>query len=182
MAGALASLSFLAVSCANSDNTAQDQSSITAGATPGVGQSGVKDDMSQKTVVGVAMDSKDHTTLVKAIKQGELVDALSNAGPFTVFAPTDAAFNQLPGGTLDDLMKSENKEKLRDILQYHVSVGVFRPDMLQNGQSIGQVNGGNISITKQGNDILINGKAKVLGTAQASNGLVYVIDQVLLPK
>lgn len=183
MSGAFASLTLFAAGCSNTDSTKeQSQTTTTSETSVGTGQSGVKDDVSQKTVVGVAMDSKDHTILVKAVKQAELVDALSNAGPFTVFAPTDAAFNQLPAGTLDDLMKAENKEKLADILQYHVSVGVFRPEMLEDGQTIGQVNGGNIKISKTGDQIMINGKAKVLGTVPASNGLVYVIDQVLSAK
>lgn len=146
------------------------------------GQSAVSDDQSQKNIVQVAMGSKDHTTLVAAVKQAELVDALSNAGPFTVFAPTDAAFNQLPKGTVDDLMKSENKDKLIDILQYHVSVGVLKDNLLQDGQSIGQVNGGNIKITKKGDEIYINNEAKIVGTVPAANGLIYVVDKVLLPQ
>lgn len=180
--GALTSLTLFATSCSDSDSAKDQTSSEAASSAAPVGQSGVKDDESQKNVVGVAVGSKDHTTLVKAVKQAELVDALSNTGPFTVFAPTDAAFNQLPAGTLDDLMKPENKEKLRDILQYHVYVGVLKPDMLQDGQSIGQVNGGNITISKKGDEIMINGTAKVLGTAPASNGLIYVIDKVLTQK
>ena len=79
-------------------------------------------------------------------------------------------------------MKEENKDKLIDILQYHVSVGVFKEDMLRDGQNIGQVSGGNISIRKNGSEIIINNTAKVLAVVPASNGLVYVIDKVLLPK
>jgi uncharacterized surface protein with fasciclin (FAS1) repeats len=146
------------------------------------GQSDVQDDVSQKNVVQVAVGSKDHSTLVAAIKQAELVDALSNAGPFTVFAPVNAAFDKLPAGTVDDLMKDENKDKLIDILQYHVSVGVLKEDMLQDGQSIGQVNGGNITISKSGTDLIINNSAKVVASVPASNGIIYIIDGVLLPK
>jgi uncharacterized surface protein with fasciclin (FAS1) repeats len=150
--------------------------------TEGGGQSGVQDDLSQKNVVQVAIGSKDHTKLVKAVKQAELVDALSNAGPFTVFAPVDAAFEKLPPGTLDDLMKEENKEKLADILQYHVFVGVLREEMLKDGQKLGQVNGGSITISKHGDEIMVNNSAKVLASVPASNGMIYVIDKVLLPK
>ena len=100
------------------------------------GQEAVQDDVSQKDVVKVAVGSKDHTTLVAAIKQAELVDALSNAGPFTVFAPTNEAFDKLPKGTLEDLMKPENKAKLQDILQYHVYVGIIKPEMMQDGQTL----------------------------------------------
>lgn len=149
---------------------------------PGAGQSGVQDDQSQKNIVQVAVGSKDHSTLVKAVQQAELVDVLSNAGPFTVFAPVNAAFDKLPAGTLDDLMKSENKSKLADILQYHVYVGVLREEMLQDGQTLNQVNGGNITITKNADGIMVNNSAKVIATVPASNGIIYVIDAVLLPK
>ena len=81
-------------------------------AAPGGGQSTVKDDLSQKNVVGVAVGSPDHTTLVAAVQAGELVDALSNAGPFTVFAPTNAAFDALPAGTVEGLLKPESKSDL----------------------------------------------------------------------
>jgi uncharacterized surface protein with fasciclin (FAS1) repeats len=181
MVSAIASLSMFAISCVDTTKP-KDDSQGASSEVSGVGQSGVKDDVSQKTVVGVAVGSKDHTTLVKAIQQAKLVDVLSNAGPFTVFAPTNAAFDQLPAGTLDNLMKEENREKLADILQYHVSVGVFKEDILQDGQIIGQVNGGNITINKSGGVITVNGKAKVIATVPASNGLVYVVDGVLLPK
>jgi uncharacterized surface protein with fasciclin (FAS1) repeats len=170
----------LAISC----NSGEQQSTTTTtaeSAAPGAGQSGVQDDQSAKNVVQVAVGSKDHTTLVAAVKAAELVDALSNAGPFTVFAPTNAAFEKLPAGTVDGLLKPEKKDDLTDILQYHVSVGVFKEDMLQDGQSIGQVNGGNITISKKDGKIMVNGTANVIATVPASNGIVYIIDAVLLP-
>lgn len=145
------------------------------------GQSGVQDDASQKNVVQIAIGSKDHTTLVAAIKAADLVNALSNAGPFTVFAPTNEAFAQLPAGTVDGLLKPEKKDALADILQYHVSVGVFKIDNMNDGQVIGQVNGGNITITKKDGKILVNGIAEIKATIPASNGIIYVIDKVLLP-
>ena len=113
------------------------------------GQSAVQDSLSQKNVVQVAVASKDHTTLVTAVKAAELVDVLSNAGPFTVFAPTNAAFDKLPAGTVDGLLKPEKKDDLTNILQYHVSVGVYKEDAFRDGQVIGQVNGDNITITKK---------------------------------
>ncbi|MFL5807904.1 MAG: fasciclin domain-containing protein [Flavisolibacter sp.] len=146
------------------------------------GQSGVKDDESAKDVVKVAASSKDHTTLVAAIKQAGLVDALSNAGPFTVFAPTNAAFEKLPKGMVDDLMKPENKEKLQNILQYHVYVGNISTSLMQDGQNLNEVNGQNISIQKTADGkITINGKAHIVATIAASNGTIHVIDEVLLP-
>jgi len=146
----------------------------------GGGQSAVQDNESAKDVVKVAAGSKDHTTLVAAIKQAELVDALSNAGPFTVFAPTNAAFDKLPKGTVEDLMKPENKEKLQDILQYHVFVGSLKADYLQDGQTLNEVNGGNITISKKDGKIMINNSATIVASIPASNGIIHVIDAVLL--
>lgn len=173
-------LLLMAIACNNGEQQSTAAAATTDNASP-TGQSGVKDDASAKNVVQVAIGSKDHTTLVAAVKAAELVDALSNAGPFTVFAPTNAAFDKLPAGTVDGLLKPEKKDDLTDILQYHVSVGVFKPDMLQDGQVIGQVNGGNISITKKADGMYVNGSAKIVASVPASNGIVHIIDGVLLP-
>lgn len=156
-----------------SDATETDQKEI------GAGQSGVADNDSQKNVVQAAVSSPDHTTLVTAVKAAELVDALSNAGPFTVFAPTNAAFDKLPAGTVDNLLKPENKETLADILQYHVSLGVLKVESFTDGQIIGQVNGQNIKISMKDGKPLINGVASIIATIPASNGIIYVIDNVL---
>ena len=145
------------------------------------GQSGVQDDESAKDVVKVAAGSKDHTTLVAAVKQAELVDVLSNAGPFTVFAPTNAAFDKLPKGTVEDLMKPENKAKLQDILQYHVYVGSLKTDMMQDGQTFNQVNGGNITVSKKDGKVMINNTATVIASIPASNGIIHVVDGILVP-
>jgi len=164
------------------NNNSEKQNTAAAGSTENAaptGQSGVQDDASAKNVVQIAVGSKDHSTLVTAVKAAELVDALSNAGPFTVFAPTNAAFDKLPAGTVEGLLKPEKKEALTDILQYHVSVGVFKTDMLQDGQSIGQVNGGNITISRKTDGIYVNGTAKIIASIPASNGIVHVIDGVL---
>ncbi len=158
--------------------TANSNETSTASAQP----PGSGDDPSQQDVVDVAVGSKDHSTLVAAVQAAELVEPLQKSGPFTVFAPTNAAFDKLPAGTVDDLLKPENKDKLADILEYHVSVGVFTEDMLRDGQKIGQVNSQNITVAKEGNNIKINGKANVVGTVRASNGIIYVIDEVLLPQ
>lgn len=159
----------------HSDVVTSDQNSAS------LGQSSVQDDVSNPNVVQVAISSKDHTTLVTAVKAAELVDALSNAGPFTVFAPTNAAFDALPAGTVESLLTPEKKDVLVDILEYHVSVGVYKLENMQDGQSIGQVNGGNIKISKKGEDVFVNDNAKIIGTVEAANGLIYVIDHVLIP-
>lgn len=157
------------------------ESETTTGEAVVAGQSAVQDDVSAKDVVKVAAGSADHTTLVAAIKQAELVDALSNAGPFTVFAPTNAAFEKLPKGTVEDLMKPENKEKLQDILQYHVYVGSLKTDLMQDGQTLNQVNGGNITISKKDGKVVINNSANIVTSIPAANGIIHVIDAVLLP-
>jgi uncharacterized surface protein with fasciclin (FAS1) repeats len=144
------------------------------------GQSAVKDDESQKNIVQTAIGSPDHKTLVAALKAAEYVDALSNAGPFTVFAPTDDAFAKLPEGTVEDLTKPENKLKLQNILEYHVYVGVIRESMVHGSMNLNQVNGKNVSLTKDGEKLKVNG-ANILATVETSNGIIYVIDNVLLP-
>ncbi len=144
------------------------------------GQSTVADNESARNVVQIASGSADHSTLVAAVKAGELVDVLSNAGPFTVFAPTNAAFANLPAGTVDNLLKPENKVQLQDILQYHVYVGVISESIIQDGMKLNQVNGGDVILHKKDGKLSING-ANVLGIIKASNGVIYSIDAVLLP-
>jgi uncharacterized surface protein with fasciclin (FAS1) repeats len=145
------------------------------------GQSNIQDDESQKDVVKIAAGSKDHSTLVAAVKQAELVDALSNAGPFTVFAPTNAAFDKIPKETLSALMTDEKKADLQDILQYHVSLGVFKAESLQDGQVLNQANSKNITISVKDGKVIVNGTATIIASIPASNGIIHVIDGVLLP-
>jgi len=176
----LAIVMLMGQACGNTMNTRNDDGADTA--PEAAGQSAVQDDESQKDVVKVAAGSPDHTTLVAAVKQAGLVDALSNAGPFTVFAPTNAAFDKLPGGTLEELMKAENLLKLQDILQYHVYVGRLETDYMQDGQTLNQVNGGNIIITKTTDGkIRINRSINIMASLPAANGIVHVIDGVLTP-
>jgi uncharacterized surface protein with fasciclin (FAS1) repeats len=144
------------------------------------GQSSVQDDESQKNIVQTAIGSPDHKTLVAALKAASYVDALSNAGPFTVFAPTDKAFGKLPAGTVEDLTKPENKDKLQNILEYHVYVGVIRESMVNGSMNLNQVNGKNVTLSKEGEKLKVNGN-EILATVNTSNGIIYVIDNVLLP-
>jgi uncharacterized surface protein with fasciclin (FAS1) repeats len=162
----------------NSTPTANSEgNNTTTASTP----SGTKDEISAPNVVQIAIGSKNHTTLVTAVKAAELVDDLSTTGPFTVFAPTNEAFSKLPAGTVEGLLKADKKEALTDILQYHVYVGRIKTENMQDGQVLNQVNGGNITISKKGTEIYINGKAKIIASIIASNGIVHVIDEVLLP-
>jgi uncharacterized surface protein with fasciclin (FAS1) repeats len=145
------------------------------------GMGSVEDSVSQKTVVGIAIGSKDHTTLVAAVKAAGLVDSLANPGPFTVFAPTNDAFNKLPKGTVENLLESSKLEDLKNILEYNVIVGTYKLENLQDGQTIGMVNGGNIAVTVKDGKPIINGNSKILASVPASNGIVHVVDNVLLP-
>ncbi|MFN0034812.1 MAG: fasciclin domain-containing protein [Saprospiraceae bacterium] len=173
----------LVIGFANCTNTASAPQSATTEntAAAGAGQSAVQDNVSQKDVVKVAASSADHTTLVAAVKAASLVDVLSNAGPFTVFAPTNAAFDKLPPGTVEGLLKPDKKEALADILQYHVAVAVYKTDMLQDGQVLSMANGGNVTIGVKDGKITVNG-ANLVASVPASNGIIHVIDGVLLPK
>jgi uncharacterized surface protein with fasciclin (FAS1) repeats len=179
LAGSLLFMTSLS-SCQGGSDAAASTTTEAQPAAEQKGQSGVQDDVSQKDVVKIAVGSKDHTTLVTALKAAEYVDVLTNAGPFTVFAPTNAAFDKLPKGTVEELLKPEKKADLRNILEYHVFVGVLNPTLLQDGATYGMANGDNIKVTvKDGktyvNDILIGEPIK------ASNGIIYIVDQVLLP-
>jgi uncharacterized surface protein with fasciclin (FAS1) repeats len=160
----------------NSEATAQPQNAVAD-----AGQESVKDDQSQKDIVKTAIGSPDHTTLVKALQQAELVTALSNAGPFTVFAPTNAAFDKLPAGTLDGLMKDDKKADLQNILQYHVALAVYKTEQMHDGQVIGEANGDNITLHIKDGKVTINGTAHIIASIPAANGIIHVIDGVLLP-
>jgi uncharacterized surface protein with fasciclin (FAS1) repeats len=172
----ITALLFLVACGQQTATTEQAASDVSAGA----GQSAVQDETSEPDVVRVAVGSADHTTLVTALKTAEYVDALSNAGPFTVFAPTNAAFDKLPEGTVEDLLKPESKDALRNILEYHVYVGVIKEENVRDGMTLNQVNLENVTLNKKDGKMTVNG-ANVLGSVKASNGIVYVIDAVLLP-
>lgn len=171
---------FMFIGC-NSTPTQTESTSEVKEAKSLVGQSGVIDDVSNPNIVQVAVGSKDHTTLVTALQAASLVDAMSNAGPFTVFAPTNAAFEKLPAGTVEGLLKPDQKDALSNILEYHVYVGVIKSEYMRDGQSLGQVNGQNITINVKDGKYMINGKANIIASVPASNGIIHVIDEVLLP-
>ena len=171
--------STLMFSCSSQDSGTTETTDAPESTTQPGGQANVKDDVSMKDIVKIAVGSPDHTTLVAALKQAELVDVLANPGPFTVFAPTNAAFDKLPAGTVDDLMKDANKETLQDVLQYHVTTSSLTAEMLQDGQVLGMVNGGSVTVSKKDGKIVINGNANVVATIRGSNGIVHVVDAVL---
>lgn len=147
-----------------------------------------------KNIVENAVNSKDHTTLVAAVKAAGLVETLEGAGPFTVFAPTNEAFNKLPAGTVDALVKPENKAKLTSILTYHVVSGKLDSkalmDMIAAGNGTAMlttVQGGKLWVMMKGKHLILKdengGMAKItIKDVYQSNGVIHVIDTVLMPK
>jgi uncharacterized surface protein with fasciclin (FAS1) repeats len=133
-----------------------------------------------QSVVEIAVGNDDFSTLVAAVKAAELVDALSAEGPFTIFAPTNAAFDALPDGTLETLLKPENKEKLQAILKYHVVSGKVMAADVTEGK-VATLNGAEATITVKDSVVKID-KAKVIKTdIVGTNGVIHVIDAVILP-
>ncbi len=135
-------------------------------------------------IVGVASGNKDFSTLVTAIKAAGLVNDLKQPGPFTVFAPTNQAFNKLPRGTLASLLKPENKAKLRAILMYHVVSGrVTSADIrkMKTPMSVKSLQGGSIRVTRSGSNVMVGNARVVKPDVQASNGIIHVIDTVIMP-
>jgi uncharacterized surface protein with fasciclin (FAS1) repeats len=146
-----------------------------------------------KTIVANAMNSADHTTLVAAVKAAGLVDTLNSKGPFTVFAPTNAAFDQLPAGTVDTLLKPENKSMLAKVLTYHVVAGKYDSKALaklikkgHGNARLKTVSGGTLTAMMDGSNIVVRdekgGTATVtVADVYQSNGVIHVVNSVLLP-
>ena len=136
----------------------------------------------KKNIVETAVAAGDFKTLVTALKAAGLVDTLSGPGPFTVFAPTDAAFAKLPAGTVQDLLKPENKEKLVAILTYHVVAGdVMAKDVVKMSEAK-TLNGKDVKIMVHGGTVMINDATVVKADIACSNGVIHVIDSVLIPQ
>lgn len=134
----------------------------------------------EKNVVEVAQSNSDFSTLAQALVAADLVGNLQGEGPFTIFAPTNEAFRKLPPGTVEELLKPENKAKLRSILTYHVVVGKLLGKDVKSGQ-VRTVNGKDITIDVEGGQVKVN-NAKVIKTdVIGSNGVIHVIDTVLIP-
>jgi uncharacterized surface protein with fasciclin (FAS1) repeats len=136
-----------------------------------------------KDIVDNAVNSKDHTTVVAAVKAAGLVETLKGDGPFTVFAPTNEAFAKLPSGTVETLLKPENKTKLTGVLTYHVVPGAYRAADLKDGMTLKTVNGQMLTFSMKDGKWWINNSAIVtIGDVISSNGVTHVIDTVLMPK
>ena len=172
----------LIVGCKNEAKTETDTSATSQSdaQTKESGQAFIEDDGSTPNVLQIAIGSPDHTTLVAAVQAADLENALVNAGPLMVFAPTNAAFDALPEGTVDNLLKPENKDALANILKYHVTPGNYSKDFLKKFKKLGQANDQNVMIEVEGDDVFVGG-AKIIGSVKAGNGIVHVVDKVMLP-
>lgn len=133
-----------------------------------------------KDIVDTAVEAGSFTTLVAAVQAAGLVDTLKGEGPFTVFAPTDEAFAKLPAGTVEDLLKPENKDQLAAILTYHVVPGKVMSTDLSEGLKAATVQGGEVTITLEGGP-KVNGASIVTPDIETSNGVIHVIDTVIMP-
>lgn len=138
-------------------------------------------EMRKETVYTLVKENENLTTLLRAVQQAERAVLLKAEGPVTVFAPVNAAFNALPEGRLDDLIKSKNKQQLMDILSYHIVRGAIELSSLDDGQTITTVLGKKLTVHKKNGEVTINGAQIIEADIKASNGLIHVIDTVLMP-
>lgn len=137
--------------------------------------------MSSPTIAQVAMSTGMHNTLVTALKSAGLADMLMQSGDYTVFAPTDAAFAKLPAGTVEMLMRPENRDKLRSILQYHVVPGRVNAMQVMAMPMARTASGQEVRISTMGNTVMVGNATVIKADVMASNGIVHVIDTVLMP-
>ena len=139
-----------------------------------------------RNIIQNAVNSKDHTTLVAAVKAAGLVGTLEGKGPFTVFAPTNTAFGKLPAGTVDNLVKPENKATLTKILTYHVVAGKLEASDLTDGKKLKTVEGEELTVKRSGDKVMIvdakgNSSTVTISNVNQSNGVIHVVDTVLMP-
>ena len=181
----------VSIAIANGSASAQMQMNKMDSMNPMVGGAAM---LSSRDIIDNAVNSADHTTLVAAVKAAGLVETLKGAGPFTVFAPTNAAFDKLPAGTVGMLVRPENKETLTKILTYHVLAGKFDSKAIASRIHKGHgsakfktVSGDTLTASMSGNDLVLRdekgGTSRVtIGNVYQSNGVIHVVDSVLLPK
>ncbi len=168
--------------CGNNKETEENVSASTEQSSEErQGQAFVKDDVSEPTVLDIAIQSEDHKTLVAAVQAAQLENVLVNAGPLMVFAPTDEAFEALPEGTVEDLLKPENKDKLAHILKHHVTPGKYDKEFLKKFKKLGQASDLSVPVEVKGEDVYVGG-ARIIASAPAGNGIVHVVDKVIIPE
>lgn len=171
---------FLICSCKNESKNGKATGTSETTATEKQGQAFIENDVSTPNVLQIAIGSPDHTTLVAAVQAAELENVLVNAGPLMVFAPTNAAFDALPVGTVENLLKTENKAALAHILKHHVTAGNYSKEFLKKFKKLGQANDQNALVEVKGDDVYVGG-AKIIASIPAGNGIVHVVDKVILP-
>lgn len=171
--------------CNNNETKIENQEAVVEGSAKASsakqGQAFIENDESKPSVLQIAIGSPDHTTLVAAVQAAHLENSLSNAGPLTVFAPTNAAFDALPAGTVEELLKPENQDKLALILKHHVTAGNYGKEFLKKFKKVGQASNENEIVEVKGDDVYVGG-AKIIASYPAGNGIVHVVDKVILPK
>ncbi len=171
---------FSACNTASNNQQESGESDATASDDKTTGQAFVTDDVSNPNILQIAVGSADHSTLVAAVQAADLENVLVNAGPLMVFAPTNAAFDALPEGTVESLLKPENKGDLANILKFHVTPGNYSIDLLKKFKKLGQANDQSVAIEVKGDDVYVGG-AKIIASIKASNGIIHVVDAVMLP-
>jgi uncharacterized surface protein with fasciclin (FAS1) repeats len=175
-------------SCASPDAKSGDSSgaeSTQAESSHPLGQASYSDDVSDANILQIAIGSEAHSTLVAGVQATKIEHVLVNAGPLTVFAPTNDAFALLPEGTLENLLKEENLPTLANIITNHAAPGSFDIEGLKKearkGRKIYMATGAYLEVVVDGDQITVGG-AKILGTVKASNGIVHVVDKLILPE
>ncbi len=164
----------------NTDKSADNAKEATTETEERKGQAFIEDDGSTPNCLQIAIGSDSHKTLVAAVQAAQVENALVNVGPLTVFAPTDDAFAALPEGTVENLVKPENKATLADILKYHVTPGNLSANILTKLPKLGQANNQYVQVEVVDGKPVIGG-ANIIASVKAGNGIVHVIDKVLLP-
>jgi len=177
---AFAVVGLLLASACNAPPNQQDSQSSEPAFKKTSGQAFVEDDVSNPNILQIAIKSEDHSTLVAAVQAADLENALVNAGPLMVFAPTNSAFDKLPEGTVENLLKPENKDDLANILKFHVTPGNYDKEFLKNFKKLGQANDQNVAVEVQGDDVYVGG-VKIVASVKASNGIIHVVDGVIIP-
>jgi len=171
-------LAALVAACAG-DTGSEQAAAEEFGAQSNRGQAFIQDASADPHILGVALGSEDHTTLVAAVQAAELENVLVNAGPLTVFAPTNEAFEALPEGTLDELLEPQNKQTLANIVTSHAAPGKFSVEQLKDGMELYQATGHYVDVEVRDGETYVNG-AKILASIPATNGIVHVVDRVFL--
>lgn len=164
-----------ALGCGRADTSGQAPASA-----PAAKKIGNIPPLDPTNIVSIASGSADHSTLVAALQAADYVTSVAASGPLTVFAPTNAAFEALPAGTVDSLLEPSNVDKLRNVLKYHVTTSALAASSFKDGQTLGMANGAKATLHVNGDKVSING-AVIVASIPASNGIVHVIDAVLLP-